>query len=391
MNELARHIASLLLENDCVIIPEFGGFIAHYTPAQQMEEEHLFLPPMRVVGFNPQLRINDGLLAQSYMSVYSTTFPDAVKMIQQQAKELSSSLHETGCMELENVGELHFNIHGKYEFTPFDNRISTPDFYGLDSFKMQELKDLQPMKEEEEMHVVKPENQQTVVTEQTEEPTATIIPIQPEHTEETELKLPKGPKQEKAKEVSMLKYWNYVAGIAAVVLFIVGSIFFISPFKSSGISNTEASVLPKEMLQESLAMSSIVTHQVENSQAKPSDIKDITKENLTENTSTSTVETSTEATSQGNAVETPTPTPTPTPAPTQKLYNVIVASVGNAEAAQKAAENLIQQGYPHAKAIVGEGKARVSVESFEKEADAYRAIQQYQANGQFEAAWVLRR
>ncbi|MGX8682441.1 MAG: SPOR domain-containing protein, partial [Bacteroidales bacterium] len=78
-------------------------------------------------------------------------------------------------------------------------------------------------------------------------------------------------------------------------------------------------------------------------------------------------------------------------APTQKLYNVIVASVGNAEAAQKAAENLIQQGYPHAKAIVGEGKARVSVESFEKEADAYRAIQQYQANGQFEAAWVLRR
>ena len=34
MIELARHIEILLLENDCVIIPDFGGFIAHYQPAR---------------------------------------------------------------------------------------------------------------------------------------------------------------------------------------------------------------------------------------------------------------------------------------------------------------------------------------------------------------------
>ena len=39
MNELARHIASLLLENDCVIVPDFGGFIAHYDPAKQVNED----------------------------------------------------------------------------------------------------------------------------------------------------------------------------------------------------------------------------------------------------------------------------------------------------------------------------------------------------------------
>ena len=36
MIELARHIEILLLENDCVIIPDFGGFIAHYQPEQFM-------------------------------------------------------------------------------------------------------------------------------------------------------------------------------------------------------------------------------------------------------------------------------------------------------------------------------------------------------------------
>ena len=33
MIELAQHIEALLLENDCVIVPGLGGFVAHYTPA----------------------------------------------------------------------------------------------------------------------------------------------------------------------------------------------------------------------------------------------------------------------------------------------------------------------------------------------------------------------
>ena len=33
MIELSRHIESLLLDNDCVIVPELGGFIAHYQSA----------------------------------------------------------------------------------------------------------------------------------------------------------------------------------------------------------------------------------------------------------------------------------------------------------------------------------------------------------------------
>ena len=426
MNELAKHIANLLLENDCVIIPNFGGFIAHYNPAQMVEEEHLFLPPMRVLGFNPQLRINDGLLAQSYMSVYGTTFPDAVKMIQQQAKELTVSLYETGSMELENVGELHFNIHGKYEFTPFDNRISTPGFYGLDTFKMQELKDLQAKQEETEQPIVT----KTVTAKPKEEKGATITSIKPEVSEKKPVieekpsfvdkpSVEEKPsvnekssvvekpsvveehiserqsetKFKKALVMSFNKYIPQMAAVAAIVLFIVGFFLISSPYEDTGINNTEASVLPKEVLKESLNMSSIVTHQAEvNAQTTESQAE--IKENPIETTQ---IEATPAATPIQVSAPTPTPAPSPalTPAPsptsTQKLYNVIVASVGNPEAAQKAAEDLVKQGYSKAKAIIGDGKARVSVESYEKEADAYRAIQQFQAKGLFEAAWVLRK
>ena len=88
MIELAQHIEVLLLENDCVIVPGFGGFIAHYAPAMRVAEENLFLPPTRTIGFNPQLTLNDGVLVQSYMAVYDTNFSDATKMVEKEVAEL---------------------------------------------------------------------------------------------------------------------------------------------------------------------------------------------------------------------------------------------------------------------------------------------------------------
>ena len=45
MIELAQHIEALLLENDCVIVPGLGGFVAHYTPAMRVAEAECFSAP----------------------------------------------------------------------------------------------------------------------------------------------------------------------------------------------------------------------------------------------------------------------------------------------------------------------------------------------------------
>lgn len=109
MIELAQHIEVLLLENDCVIVPGFGGFIAHYAPAMRVAEENIFLPPTRVIGFNPQLRLNDGVLVQSYMAVYDTNFSDATKMVEREVAELIAVLHEEGKTDLPNIGEIRYS------------------------------------------------------------------------------------------------------------------------------------------------------------------------------------------------------------------------------------------------------------------------------------------
>lgn len=84
MIELARHIEILLLDNDCVIVPGLGGFVSHPVVARRIDDEGLFMPPGRTLGFNPMMKLNDGLLVQSYMTAYDVTYPEAVKLVEAQ-------------------------------------------------------------------------------------------------------------------------------------------------------------------------------------------------------------------------------------------------------------------------------------------------------------------
>ena len=96
MIELAKHIEVLLLENDCVIVPGLGGFIAHYRSCVYNEDTGEFCPPARTIGFNPQLKLNDGVLVQSYMSAYDTSFADASRIVEKEVNEFIGLLHEEG-------------------------------------------------------------------------------------------------------------------------------------------------------------------------------------------------------------------------------------------------------------------------------------------------------
>ena len=124
MIELARHIEILLLDNDCVIVPGFGGFITHHVSARHIEEENLFLPPYRTIGFNPAMKLNDGLLVQSYMIAYDASYPEAVRIVNSRVEKLESILHKEGEYELHGIGLLRENVQGQYTFKPLESGIN---------------------------------------------------------------------------------------------------------------------------------------------------------------------------------------------------------------------------------------------------------------------------
>lgn len=137
MISLARHIELLLLEHDCVIVPGLGGFIANYADATYTGNgENLYLPPYRTIGFNQQLQVNDGLLVQSYMSTYDTSYPFANLQMEQDLEKILHELDMKGMYELENLGVLKKGINNNISFIAQDASALTPALYGLYSYEI---------------------------------------------------------------------------------------------------------------------------------------------------------------------------------------------------------------------------------------------------------------
>ncbi len=131
MFNIDRHIEILLLKHDCVIVPGFGGFVAHHVSAQFDEADRTMLPPKKTVGFNQQLTMNDSLLVQSYIETYDYSYPEALRVINDEVEQLRSMIEEYGHFDINSVGRLSLNKDGNYEFEPVPAGILSPMLYGL--------------------------------------------------------------------------------------------------------------------------------------------------------------------------------------------------------------------------------------------------------------------
>ena len=139
VNVLERHIEILLLSNDCVIVPGLGGFMAHHVDARYDENDGTFLPPLRTLGFNPRLTMNDSLLVQSYIEAYDISYPEALRRIEAEVAEIRQHLESKREYELNDIGILRLNQEGNLEFEPCEAGILTPFLYGLSTFEMTPL------------------------------------------------------------------------------------------------------------------------------------------------------------------------------------------------------------------------------------------------------------
>lgn len=139
MNELSRHIEILLLDNDCVIVPGFGGFMAHYRAAEYVEEVGMFYPPQRTLGFNPQLQLNDSLLAHAYVEAYDISYPEAVQRIESEVEEIRQTIVTEGAYEFHGIGIIKLCTTGIYDFEPCTAGLLTPELYALNSFNFDKI------------------------------------------------------------------------------------------------------------------------------------------------------------------------------------------------------------------------------------------------------------
>jgi nucleoid DNA-binding protein len=135
--EINQYIKELLLLNDCVIIPEFGGFVANYKPATI--ENNQFFPPTKEIAFNNKLISNDGLLITYISDSEGINYFEAKQKLENFVEETQLNLERNRNVYFDGVGYLHYDSHENLQFEPQLKQNLLVESYGLQNFSYEKL------------------------------------------------------------------------------------------------------------------------------------------------------------------------------------------------------------------------------------------------------------
>ena len=124
-------VKELLLKHDCVIMPNFGGFVCNPENARIDQVSHIITPPARRVMFNQNLKSNDGLLVQTVAQNNGLTYSDALKAIDDIITEFKNKLELVNQIEIDAFGIFRLNAEANYVFLPNKHNTYLYASFGL--------------------------------------------------------------------------------------------------------------------------------------------------------------------------------------------------------------------------------------------------------------------
>ena len=149
MNELSPYLRKLLLEHDCAIIPDFGGFVMQRHAARHATADQQMLPPLKTVGFNALLRTEDGLLAHEVCKSRHISYAQAADFVQQCVRDMKRDLMRGLEVKFDGVGCIQLSTDGNYDFSPEPQINLTPEYYFLTPFALKEIPKTEEVKSAE--------------------------------------------------------------------------------------------------------------------------------------------------------------------------------------------------------------------------------------------------
>jgi septal ring-binding cell division protein DamX len=357
-------------------VPDLGGFMAHSMDARFDHADNMFLPPYRTLGFNPQLKMNDSLLAQSYVEAYDVSYPEAVRRIESEVSELKQHLANEGYYEMNGIGVLTVNDDGNLEFEPCEAGILTPALYGLGNFEMKPAFGHKKQEKEQEKGQRKQGKAQKL-TDKTDDGEQAII-------------------------IKMSWVRNAVAAAAAIVAFFL----ITTPVSNSrqaefAVNTAEIPLMPKEtpkavrVTVDNPAAETVTTASPE-ATATPKAVAEMPKAATeTPKAATETPKTATETakTAGTTASKTTAGTPQSVEAPSANpapKYCIVLASQVSQKNAETFAAQLRKHGLSDARVFINNNIRRVVCGSFSTEAAAYRSLPKVHQTEGCAEAWVYR-
>lgn len=137
--KISYHIFNLLQEHDCVIVPNFGAFVARNISAKISHDGTKIYPPNKEITFNKSLIKSDGLLINRISSNENISYDMANDKLSNWVVKSHKKISKQGYIEIKNIGSISLE-NEKYIFTPSQNSIFLKSSYGLNSIDSNEIK-----------------------------------------------------------------------------------------------------------------------------------------------------------------------------------------------------------------------------------------------------------
>ena len=131
------HIKELLFRHDCVIIPNFGGLVSNPVSSKINTVSGTIFPPSKLIVFNKNLSINDGLLINHISKKEKISVDDSKKIVFDFSKKITDSLMSERSMRLNNIGLFTLGSEDNIIFHQDIANNFDLNSFGFESFQIQ--------------------------------------------------------------------------------------------------------------------------------------------------------------------------------------------------------------------------------------------------------------
>jgi nucleoid DNA-binding protein len=138
--DISVYLIELLRLHDCVIVPDLGGFVTNYRPAEMDLSSNSFSPPRKEIIFSSKLDKNDGLLINHISETEGIGYLEARLIVSEFVDEIKSKLENGEKIELQKVGSLQYDRNERLIFEPEIHENLLLDAFALEGFQFPQIK-----------------------------------------------------------------------------------------------------------------------------------------------------------------------------------------------------------------------------------------------------------
>jgi hypothetical protein len=137
-NLIAKGIKEQLFRHEFLVLPDFGGFILKKSSANFSGSNEMLFPPAKTIGFNVQLKQNDGILQQWLSAELKCSAAESAAHLKEFSEYCKAILSTKGRFNLDGIGFFYTDLESNISFEPLKDNFLRSSF-GLEAIPVKEL------------------------------------------------------------------------------------------------------------------------------------------------------------------------------------------------------------------------------------------------------------